>query len=288
MELGLGGYGSEEEEQHHRQQLLSAGGLLGYVGVSEVLSEAAAEIDADTAMPRQTATSAVQVPNAAPDLPEPEPDVLGRADDVTPSPEETPMRSQGSEDETGTDALASLPAELYSPPPGRCPASVEDRLHAIRRTAATRNISFIASLRANAVYSNPDVLQQLVKANMLKEWGSAFPTGVFDPESLLKEDYADSLMREYERTQEQRKRERATGTGAVPFTSAGTLQAPPVPAGLQAPPGLPSSASNPSMHGAAAAAAATAAKLAANPQLAQQMAANEVAARKRSKWDSGR
>jgi len=66
----------------------------------------------------------------------------------------------------------------------------QGKLLNIIATSRRQNRSFIDSLRKHRQYSNPDLLQQLVKIYNLKEAGSSFPPEVFDLDALPREDYS--------------------------------------------------------------------------------------------------
>lgn len=70
---------------------------------------------------------------------------------------------------------------------------LQSKLLNIITTSRKQQRSFIDSLRKHRQYSNPDLLQQLVKIYKLKEAGSSFSEDVFNLDTLPKEDSAGGL-----------------------------------------------------------------------------------------------
>ena len=75
------------------------------------------------------------------------------------------------------------------------PRTTQAKLLNIISTSRKQQRSFIDSLRKHRQYSNPDLLQQLVKIYNLKEAGSSFPQDVFNLDTLPKEDSSGRCKR---------------------------------------------------------------------------------------------
>lgn len=88
-----------------------------------------------------------------------------------------------------------------------------------------------AELRSSRPYRNPDFLSHTVKHFELDPHGTCYPSDVFDPNALQKEDYYDRLMAEYNawrerKTQQQQQNPREFVKGGTEKLSSG-------PGGLQ-------------------------------------------------------
>ncbi|KAF5839859.1 hypothetical protein DUNSADRAFT_18402 [Dunaliella salina] len=239
-ELGLGDYGSDEEEEEEEQaheRLGQDGSAAAPLGVQE----------------NGGAPEAPNLFSAAPDISLTPPQSTMGAEQGRPGGDQEDPQGAGQLSTASADSnnvWNQLPPELRAAPPGSCSPAVEAKLLNIIATSRRQNRSFIDSLRKHRQYSNPDLLQQLVKIYNLKEAGSSFPQDVFSLDALPKEDSSDQLLRQLDRLQETRRQQRAEakpGQASIPFErgtgSLGTLPPSTAVPGAQkgsapAPPGL--------------------------------------------------
>ncbi|KAJ9505079.1 hypothetical protein QJQ45_012842 [Haematococcus lacustris] len=282
--LGLGGYGSEDDsgpDDLEQQRPIGQQGDLGlfgsYAAEERVGSQELAPLPASI-------TSAPDVQ----DLPTASPGDSEHAMEG-PLPDMAMQQAAGAKGAAMSDPLLLLPPELQQAPVGVCSEEVVAKLEAIKATSKRQQRSFIESLRTHRAYSNPDLLQQLVKSYNLQEAGTAFPPDLFDPTSLPKEDYKDKLSQQLDRDQERRRAARAAapvGQASIAFErgSGGVGAAMPnTHSGNDGrgsgPPGLSTSSALPGLNVA---------------QLQEQVAKNAAAmmanakqsGSRRSKWDS--
>ena len=89
-----------------------------------------------------------------------------------------------------------------------------------------------AELRSSRPYRNPDFLSHTVKHFELDPHGTCYPSDVFDPSALHKEDYYDRLAAEFNAWRE-RKSQQQQQKQQVDFVKGVTERAPSGPGGLQ-------------------------------------------------------
>ncbi|KAJ9511939.1 hypothetical protein QJQ45_004464 [Haematococcus lacustris] len=189
--LGLGGYGSEDDsgpDDLEQQRPIGQQGDLGlfgsYAAEERVGSQELAPLPASIT----SAPDVQDLPTASPAAGDLEHAMEG------PLPDMAMQQAAGAKGAAMSDPLLLLPPELQQAPVGVCSEEVVAKLEAIKATSKRQQRSFIESLRTHRAYSNPDLLQQLVKSYNLQEAGTAFPPDLFDPTSLPKEDYKGTCI----------------------------------------------------------------------------------------------
>lgn len=121
-----------------------------------------------------------------------------------------------------------LPPELAVPPDQLCSAAVQEKI--VKLLGIQSKGRFLnAELRSSRPYRNPDFLSHTVTHFELDPHGTCYPSEVFDPNALHKEDYYDRLMAEYNSWREKKTQQNQR----VDFVKGGTEKAPSGPGGLQ-------------------------------------------------------
>lgn len=124
-----------------------------------------------------------------------------------------------------------LPSEIAEPPDQICSAAVQAKI--VKLLGIQSKGRFLnAELRSSRPYRNPDFLSHTVKHFELDPHGTCYPSDVFDPNALHKEDYYDRLAAEFNAWRE-RKSQQQQQKQQVDFVKGGTERAPSGPGGLQ-------------------------------------------------------
>lgn len=93
------------------------------------------------------------------------------------------------------------------PPPQQCNETVRTRVSSYLQQSQQDHLNFTSNLKSKKQFGNPELMQSVVEHMNVFQYGSNFPTCVFDPRGIVREDFADVVIKQSLEAQQQQQQQ---------------------------------------------------------------------------------